>query len=80
MSPALAAGFFTDGATWEATFNHVCVCVCVCVCVYLIDRNLSQRRQFVFLVGVSELDIFCLIFENPDGKEVRQALFFIFLF
>ena len=62
------------GPPGKPQFNHVCVCVCVC----LIDRNLSQRRQSVFLVGVSELDIFCLIFENPGGKEVRQALFFYF--
>ena len=25
VSPALAAGFFTAGATWEAPFNNVCV-------------------------------------------------------
>ena len=65
-------GSLLMGPPGKPQFNHVCVCVCVC----LIDRNLSQRRQFVFLVGVSELDIFCLIFENPGGKEVRQALFF----
>ena len=31
MSLALAGGFFTISATWEAP--RVCVCVCVCVCV-----------------------------------------------
>ena len=62
---------------WGHLGSHNLI-MCVCVCVCLIDRNLSQRRQSVFLVGVSELDIFCLIFENPGGKEVRQALFFYF--
>ena len=39
MSPALADGFFTVRATWEAGYIHththiyMCVCVCVCVCV-----------------------------------------------
>ena len=28
LSPALAGGFFTTSATWEA-YKYVCVCVCV---------------------------------------------------
>ena len=42
-SPALASGFFTTCATWEAQslcvcvyiYIYICVCVCVCVCTYI---------------------------------------------
>ena len=38
MSPALVAGFFNTGITWEAPCLCVCVCVCVHVCLCLHAR------------------------------------------
>ena len=35
ISAALAGGFFTTRATWEALCVCVCVCVCVCICIYI---------------------------------------------
>ena len=41
LSPALAGGFFTTSATWEA---YKCVCVCVCVNQELVRINGRIRR------------------------------------
>ena len=34
VSPALAGGFFSTGATWRAHIQFY-VCLCVCACVYM---------------------------------------------
>ena len=46
ISPALAGGFFTTSATWEALY---CVCVCVCVCVSRLVVSVSATPWTVAL-------------------------------
>ena len=45
MSPALAGGFLTASATWEARV-YVCACMCVCSpCVYTFERKKILKTQ-----------------------------------